>query len=249
MKKAFVLGNGTSRHGFNLSKLYDKGIVYGCNALYRDFTPDVLIAVNNLMAREIEDSGYAKKNILYTREPVSGTGSQKIMYDWKWSSGPVAISYACEEENDVVFLLGFDFQGTEGKINDVYAGTQNYKPVGSTETPYGSWVEQVCELLQRHPGIEFVRVYKGDNFVPEGLKGYENLRFMDYKQFEQELNDTYYFLCGGAGLCVRALDLQEVVLKFQMYQKEMVESGKWENGWSDSVLSDENNWLKMEVVE
>ena len=44
MTIAFVLGNGASRKDVDLSALKNHGKVYGCNALYRDFTPDVLVA-------------------------------------------------------------------------------------------------------------------------------------------------------------------------------------------------------------
>ena len=46
MSKVFVLGNGESRKNINLDDLKTKGVVYGCNALYRDFTPDALICVD-----------------------------------------------------------------------------------------------------------------------------------------------------------------------------------------------------------
>ena len=45
MKKVFCIGNGNSRKDFNLESLRGKGKIYGCNALYRDFKPDVLISV------------------------------------------------------------------------------------------------------------------------------------------------------------------------------------------------------------
>jgi len=44
MKPGFVLGNGRSRLEISLDDLKKHGRVYGCNALYRDFIPDVLIA-------------------------------------------------------------------------------------------------------------------------------------------------------------------------------------------------------------
>ena len=37
----FVLGNGTSRKNIDPLKL--QGTVIGCNACYRDFTPDVFV--------------------------------------------------------------------------------------------------------------------------------------------------------------------------------------------------------------
>ena len=56
----FIIGNGESRNGFDLEKLRPHGKIYGCNALYRDFTPDVLTAVDNGIIHEIYNSGFAE---------------------------------------------------------------------------------------------------------------------------------------------------------------------------------------------
>ena len=37
----FVLGNGTSRKDILLEPLRQHGTIYGCNALYREFKPDI----------------------------------------------------------------------------------------------------------------------------------------------------------------------------------------------------------------
>ena len=52
----FIIGNGKSRDGFDLEQLRPHGHIYGCNALYRDFAPDYLIAIDDPIAREIEES-------------------------------------------------------------------------------------------------------------------------------------------------------------------------------------------------
>jgi hypothetical protein len=43
-KQVFIIGNGESRIGFDLEKLRDYGKIYGCNLLYKEFTPDALFA-------------------------------------------------------------------------------------------------------------------------------------------------------------------------------------------------------------
>ena len=53
MKRVFCIGNGESRKGFDLEQLRPHGKIYGCNALYRDFMPDVLIATDDKMREEI----------------------------------------------------------------------------------------------------------------------------------------------------------------------------------------------------
>ena len=45
--KVFCIGNGESRKGFDLETLRTHGTIYGCNAIYRDFMPDVLTAVDH----------------------------------------------------------------------------------------------------------------------------------------------------------------------------------------------------------
>jgi len=55
----FVLGNGPSRKNIDTSKL--DGTVIGCNACYRDFTPDVICATDAGIMSDIIDSGYDGK--------------------------------------------------------------------------------------------------------------------------------------------------------------------------------------------
>ena len=52
----FVLGNGPSRKNIDISKL--DGTVIGCNACYRDFTPDVICATDAGIMSDIIESGY-----------------------------------------------------------------------------------------------------------------------------------------------------------------------------------------------
>jgi len=67
MKRVFSIGNGESRKGVDLEKLRSHGKIYGCNALYRDFVPDVLVAVDQGIMHEIYHSGYAHNNECYFR--------------------------------------------------------------------------------------------------------------------------------------------------------------------------------------
>ena len=57
--KAFILGNGPDRptHHKWLNSL--EGVTYGCNALYRDWCPDFLVANDWSMMIEIINSTYS----------------------------------------------------------------------------------------------------------------------------------------------------------------------------------------------
>ena len=68
MKRVFCIGNGESRIGFDLEKLRPHGKIYGCNAIYRDFMPDVLTAVDHGIMHEIYHAGIAQKIPCYFRD-------------------------------------------------------------------------------------------------------------------------------------------------------------------------------------
>lgn len=61
-----VLGNGKSRLNFDLDELSEYAITFGCNALYRDFAPDILLTVDIPITHEILSTEYTKRNKLYT---------------------------------------------------------------------------------------------------------------------------------------------------------------------------------------
>jgi hypothetical protein len=66
--KVFCIGNGESRKDFNLDQLKPHGKIYGCNALYRQYTPDVLVSVDHGIMHEIYQSGYCYKNETWFRD-------------------------------------------------------------------------------------------------------------------------------------------------------------------------------------
>jgi len=68
MSNVFCIGNGESRKDFNLDLLKPHGKIYGCNALYREYTPDVLVSVDPGIMHEIYQSGYCYKNDTWFRD-------------------------------------------------------------------------------------------------------------------------------------------------------------------------------------
>ena len=64
MDTAFIIGNGESRNIFPIKDLKSKGIVYGCNAIYRDYPEisDYIVAVNPPMYEELMEWYNSKKS-------------------------------------------------------------------------------------------------------------------------------------------------------------------------------------------
>lgn len=165
-KPAFVLGNGRSRLAASLTEIKQHGRIYGCNALYRDFKPHVLVATDPGITAEIEASGYPIDNIFYTRKPNTQLGSRLITKHFGFSSGPIAAKLAADAGHGVVFLLGFDLQGSGGLQNNVYASTDNYRHAGDKATYHGNWVRQLSTVFDEHPNQQFIRLIGHDGIVP-----------------------------------------------------------------------------------
>ena len=68
VKRVFCIGNGESRIGFDLERLRPLGKIYGCNAIHRDFMPDVLTAVDHGIMHEVYHAGIAQKIPCYFRD-------------------------------------------------------------------------------------------------------------------------------------------------------------------------------------
>ena len=129
--RSFVCGNGKSRSNINLEELRSYGLIYGCNALYRDFTPDYLIAVDVKMVVEIESKGYHLNNPVWTNQNSKFKKFKNLNYfepSLGWSSGPTALNMASNHGATEIYILGFDYIGSpRGYVNNIYSDTENYK--------------------------------------------------------------------------------------------------------------------------
>jgi hypothetical protein len=192
----FVLGNGTSRKGIDLAKLQEFGKVYGCNALYREFDPDYLVAVDVKMILEIDKHKYQMRNPnVWTNPNKSYRRIEGLNYfkpSKGWSSGPTALHLSTEHNPtyDKIFILGFDYKGLEqGKlINNLYAGTPNYKKVTDSATYYGNWLKQTATVIKNNPLITFHRVITPDNFMPPELNKFSNFMNIYIEDFKKMFN-------------------------------------------------------------
>ncbi len=192
MSRAFVLGNGTSRLVVSLNHLKTLGPIYGCNALYREFAPDVLVSTDKPISERIQDEGYPLKNKFYTRRPVPGLGGYPVPQEYYgFSSGPIAVGLAALDKNIAIYLLGFDLGPSEfGKFNNVYADTEFYKKSSAVPTYSGNWVRQLITVTKDFPKASFYRV-KGATTadIPE-LNGVKNLAHMPMEDFLNRINNT-----------------------------------------------------------
>lgn len=193
-KIAFVLGNGTSRKQIHPENLRYKGTIYGCNALYREFAPDHLVAVDTKMILEITDAGYHNTYSVWsnTNKLTQKTARINLMNPNKgWSSGPTAMLLASQHGHNEIYLLGFDYVGlgpAQERVNNMYAGTKNYKRTEDRATYYGNWTRQTMLCANMHPRTKYYRIIPNESsFIPDHLKDLQNLSHITIEDFVKKL--------------------------------------------------------------
>jgi len=190
---AFVLGNGVSRKNIDLHALKQYGVVYGCNALYREFEPNYLVAVDVKMVLEINKAGYQHRNEVWTNPNKSYAKIQNLNYFYPskgWSSGPTALWLASQHWYEKIYILGFDYKGlSDGqKFNNVYADSMNYKRSSESATYFGNWLRQTKNVVQEHKNIQYYRVITSENYCPEELNRFDNFKTIFREDFEKIFN-------------------------------------------------------------
>jgi len=142
MDTAFIIGNGETRLIFPINKLKGKGVIYGCNAIYRDYPTlcDYIMAVDPSMIQEMLDNEdkYTSKLLtlddipewnykldddpkaiqnLFGREWMGGdvkTGKMKsIDFTESKGTGCSAVLHAAEAGHKEICIFGFDILGTK----------------------------------------------------------------------------------------------------------------------------------------
>jgi hypothetical protein len=190
MSRAFVLGNGVSRQDVDLNLIRHFGSIYGCNALYRDFTPTALVSTDRPISEHIQNSGYALKNRFYTRRPKESLGAYPVPQKYfGYSSGPIAVGIAAFDGARVIYLLGFDMNPKTEKFNNVYADTEFYKKSNSRATYTGNWVKQLCTIMNDFSDRQFVRVFGNTTSEINEFNLIKNYLKLDMVEFLNRINN------------------------------------------------------------
>lgn len=192
MSIAFVLGNGVSRQGLDLDRLRPLGMIYGCNALHRDFEPDVLVATDRPIAEAIQKSHYALDHRFHTRRPLPNLGARPVPEPYfGFSSGPIATALAAQDGARRIYLLGFDMgPSPEKTINNLYAGTEFYRRTDAPPTFTGNWIKQMCRIAQDHKNTKFIRVHGTTTAEIAEFQQQDNFYSLDMSAFVDRINNA-----------------------------------------------------------
>ena len=81
----FCFGNGNSRKGIDIEQYKKYGTVVGCNAIYRDYTPDILVALDSRINHQIYRSEYCFENISHLGywTPIPSVVAENMLLEQK----------------------------------------------------------------------------------------------------------------------------------------------------------------------
>jgi hypothetical protein len=207
--RAVVIGNGISRTEFDLThflpsrettawgefapwvqaKHKKRFNTYGCNALYRNFQPDFIVATGEDIVKEIADSDYIDDNVVYTNAHTVMEYPEKFHYipqDPNYNSGAMAAYLAAFDGHKRVFMLGFDGIDSTTDNYNAYAGTNAY-PSKDTAINESYWTSSLYSIMKLYDDVEFIRVAPTSTFrSPEAWKYLLNYRTISFRQFVLE---------------------------------------------------------------
>lgn len=169
MKTAFIIGNGTSRNGFDLTRLKPYGTIFGCNALYRDFPdhsiPDFLVSIDDGIITEIEHSDFPSKRFIVPPIDERWEPAECNIGRPRSNAGMNAMREAIKMGYNQLICLGFDFLVKDNSqlLSNMYDGTDNYGPetrASAADNPgrmnYLQW------LVKKHPDVIFIFIHPKD---------------------------------------------------------------------------------------
>ena len=177
---AWIIGNGPSRKGIDLNDL--DGDTFGCNALYRDFTPTYLLSGDAGVIKEICESEYPKNNkcIFPDWNPIPIDYQEALLEPFRhgqyeiYNSNPNGYSY--------VQIFGNEHEGSK-QVHVV--GCDPAWQIESMTGPFGD--------------ADFsVNFFAGSNALAHACyKEYEEINLIGFDSVWNFVDDTYQNIYAG----------------------------------------------------
>ena len=172
----YIIGNGTSRNGIDLDHI---GRWWGCNGVYRDYTPELLFAVDIPIQSEVFETDYYKNNKIAVGEwePIEIEHAQLLKEGYKFgdyrineyiSQGDTHV--VVQGDEDWVNFLGFN---NEYSDNIISYDNPNFKNLFCGMSALGYAIEagesEICLIgFDALENGKSHNVYEGtDNYLPK----------------------------------------------------------------------------------
>ena len=184
---AFIIGNGLSRKDFNLNRLVGQGCTFGCNALYRDFTPDYLIAIDDQIIEEITQSDYPMNRFILPPAEEQYEPAEHNPARPRSNAGMNACFEAIKKDFKTLFLFGFDFiLEDEISVKNIYDKTACYGPETRANYNDNSNRAKYFEYMaKKNPDVNFKFVLPRDIGIIHNINS-SNVTGIYYEDFDPE---------------------------------------------------------------
>jgi len=160
-KPALIVGNGVSRNPINLEKCIDKLVIYGCNALYRDFGGwNYMIAIDEGMIDELQRYHKNVGMIIIPDEDERWEPADYSPQRRRSNAGMNAMIEAIKRKHNMLYCIGFDFI-LKGDIStdNIYKNTANYGPeTHATQNDNYHRIKYLEWFINKHKDVHFVFV-------------------------------------------------------------------------------------------
>lgn len=174
-----VIGNGISRKKIDFDKIDE--VKVGCNAIFRDYFVEYLVCCDKRIVKQALEY----HNNIYTRSrwnrdfgvnalpSLPYKGDDRKDDPFHWGTGPYAILLACSLSKNIK-IVGFDLYGVEGKVNNIYSGTEGYSDPGSSQVDHSYWIYQIEKIFQYFPEHQFI-IYQTSDWKCPNQWNYPNV--------------------------------------------------------------------------
>ena len=190
---AFVIGNGKSRSSFDIRRLRSRGVVYGCNALYREFAPgyelpDYLVAIDPGMIEEVDRSDFPKSRFIVPPLDEQWEPRECNPMRARSNAGINAIREAIKAGHRSVVCLGFDFliDDRSASVSNIFENTANYGPETRAIYEENSGRRRYLEwVARRNFDVELYFVFPRDSRLLEVDTQFDNVMTLTYDNLER----------------------------------------------------------------
>ena len=199
MNIACVIANGPSRLQFDLHCINASMYTYGCNALYRDFMPNYLIAMDWPIVIDILENNVHNRTNFYTQDNANFNHvSVDVKENINWlknmarrlDSGNSALEVALDHDYDTIYMIGFDYN-TNDKLPNVYHGTSNYarnSTVPAAESMAREWQSRLRNLVKQFPDTQIIRVNGSSTVMNIDATNYSEITTEQFKEIYDSRN-------------------------------------------------------------
>lgn len=186
---AFIVGNGISRKAIDLNSLVDKGVIYGCNALYRTFNNwDYLVAIDDGMIDELSRINFKNGEVIIPPEDERYESLEYSKNRRRSNAGMNAMLESIRRGAKFLYCLGFDFI-LEGEISvdNIYKDSPNYGPeTHANISDNYNRIKYLEWFISKYPDVTFIFVIP-DNAKTKRVEG-KNVIGMTISSFIGKVN-------------------------------------------------------------